>query len=99
MYDVKQIREEFPILSREVYGKPLVYLDNGATAQKPRCVIERVAELYRTENANIHRGVHYLSERCTDCSTVLRFSVLSLTSLLVPNAADVLQNAKWTSPA
>ncbi len=65
MFDVKHIRKEFPILSREVYGKPLVYLDNGATAQKPRQVIERIAELYRTENANIHRGVHHLSERCT----------------------------------
>ncbi len=65
MFDVKKIREEFPILSREVYGKPLVYLDNGATAQKPRQVIECVARLYREENANIHRGVHYLSERCT----------------------------------
>ncbi len=66
MFDVKKIREEFPILSREVYGKPLVYLDNGATAQKPRQVIECVARLYREENANIHRGVHYLSERCTE---------------------------------
>lgn len=65
MFDPKDIRGEFPILEQKVYGKPLVYLDNGATAQKPRCVIERVAELYRTENANIHRGVHYLSERCT----------------------------------
>ncbi len=65
MFEVEKIRGEFPILEQRVYGKPLVYLDNGATAQKPRCVIERVAELYRTENANIHRGVHYLSERCT----------------------------------
>lgn len=65
MYEVEKIRAEFPILEQRVYGKPLVYLDNGATAQKPRRVIERVAELYRTENANIHRGVHYLSERCT----------------------------------
>lgn len=65
MYDVKKIRAEFPLLEQTVYGKPLVYLDNGATAQKPRRVIERVAELYRSENANIHRGVHYLSERCT----------------------------------
>lgn len=65
MYNVEDIRREFPILQREVYGKPLVYLDNAATAQKPRQVIERVAELYRTENANIHRGVHLLSERCT----------------------------------
>ena len=65
MFEVEKIRAEFPILEQRVYGKPLVYLDNGATAQKPRRVIERVAELYRTENANIHRGVHYLSERCT----------------------------------
>ena len=65
MFEVEKIRGEFPILEQRVYGKPLVYLDNGATAQKPRCVIERIAELYRTENANIHRGVHYLSERCT----------------------------------
>lgn len=65
MFRPEDIRGEFPILEQRVYGKPLVYLDNGATAQKPRCVIERVAELYRTENANIHRGVHYLSERCT----------------------------------
>lgn len=65
MYDVEKIRAEFPLLEQTVYGKPLVYLDNGATAQKPRRVIERVAELYRSENANIHRGVHYLSERCT----------------------------------
>ena len=65
MFEVEKIREEFPILSREVYGKPLVYLDNGATAQKPARVIETLARLYREENANIHRGVHYLSERCT----------------------------------
>lgn len=52
-------------MEQRVYGKPLVYLDNGATAQKPRCVIECVSRLYREENANIHRGVHYLSERCT----------------------------------
>ncbi len=65
MYEVEKIRAEFPILEQRVYGKPLVYLDNGATAQKPRCVIECVARLYREENANIHRGVHYLSERCT----------------------------------
>lgn len=65
MFEVEKIRAEFPILEQRVYGKPLVYLDNGATAQKPRCVIECVARLYREDNANIHRGVHYLSERCT----------------------------------
>lgn len=66
MFDAKQIRSEFPLLSREVYGKPLVYLDNAATAQKPQVVIDTIARLYREENANIHRGVHLLSERCTE---------------------------------
>ena len=65
MFDVEKIREEFPILHREVYGKPLVYLDSGATAQKPLAVIEMVDYLQRGLNANIHRGVHYLSEEAT----------------------------------
>ena len=65
MFDVEKIREEFPILSREVYGKRLTYLDSGATAQKPRCVVEKMAELLLNENANIHRGVHRLSEEMT----------------------------------
>ena len=95
MYDVKQIREEFPILSREVYGKPLVYLDNGATAQKPRCVIERVAELYRTENANIHRGVHYLSERCTELYEDARRTVAE--ALGTPDSGEVVFTAGATA--
>ena len=65
MFDVEKIRGEFPILGREVYGKPLVYLDSGATAQKPLAVIEMVDYLQRGLNANIHRGVHYLSEEAT----------------------------------
>jgi hypothetical protein len=65
-FDLNKIREEFPLLSRKVYGKPLIYLDNAATAQKPRVVIETIDRLYREENANIHRGVHHLSERCTE---------------------------------
>lgn len=65
MFDVEKIREEFPILSREVYGKPLVYLDSGATAQKPQCVIDTVDRLHRELNANVHRGAHYLSEEAT----------------------------------
>lgn len=63
MFDVEKIRGEFPILGREVYGKPLVYLDSGATAQKPLAVIEMVDYLQRGLNANIHRGVHYLRRR------------------------------------
>ena len=65
MFDVEQIRREFPILEREVYGKRLVYLDSGATAQKPRRVVERMSELLLNDNANIHRGVHRLSEEMT----------------------------------
>ncbi|HET6797627.1 MAG TPA: cysteine desulfurase [Gemmatimonadales bacterium] len=64
-FDVGRIREDFPILRRRVRGKPLIYLDNAATAQKPQSVIDAVADFYRHDNANIHRGVHYLSERAT----------------------------------
>ncbi len=63
--DIERLREDFPILSQQVRGKPLVYLDNAATSQKPRSVIEAVTRFYTAENANIHRGVHYLSERAT----------------------------------
>ena len=65
MFDVNTIRKDFPILSRQVNGKPLVYLDSGATAQKPECVIETVNRMHREQNANIHRGVHHLSEEAT----------------------------------
>lgn len=65
MIDIKKIREDFPILSREVYGRPLVYLDSAATAQNPERVIARVSWMYRHLNANIHRGVHYMSQECT----------------------------------
>ncbi|AMN53561.1 cysteine desulfurase [Labrenzia sp. CP4] len=65
-YDVETIRRDFPILSREVYGKPLVYLDNGASAQKPRQVIDAVTKAYSEEYANVHRGLHFLSNTATD---------------------------------
>lgn len=64
--DLDKIRREFPILSREIYGKPLVYLDNGATVQKPKVVVDAMSEEYFTVNANVHRGVHFLSQRATD---------------------------------
>ena len=64
--NLDKIRADFPILSREVYGKPLVYLDNGATAQKPKSVIDAMTEEYYTVNANVHRGVHYLSQQATE---------------------------------
>lgn len=66
MYDVERIRADFPILSRQVNGKPLVYLDNGASAQKPRVVIEAMTRVYEQEYANVHRGLHYLSNLATD---------------------------------
>lgn len=66
MYDIAKIREDFPILSRKVYGKPLVYLDNGATTQKPRCVVDSMVEEYYNVNANVHRGVHFLSQQATE---------------------------------
>ena len=66
MYDVSQIRADFPILSREVNGKPLTYLDNGASAQKPRVVIDAITQAYALEYANVHRGLHYLSNLATD---------------------------------
>jgi cysteine desulfurase/selenocysteine lyase len=64
-FDVEKIREDFPILKQRVYGKPLVYLDNAATTQKPRAVIEAIQKYYSEENANVHRGVHFLSEKAT----------------------------------
>ena len=78
MLDIKKIREDFPILSRCVYGKPLVYFDNGATTQKPRCVVEAMTDEYYSVNANVHRGVHFLSQQATELhegsrETVRRF--------------------------
>ena len=66
MYDVNEIRKEFPILKQSVYGKPLIYLDNAATTQKPRCVIDAITEAYTNVNANVHRGVHFLSQKATE---------------------------------
>ena len=75
MYNVNDIRKDFPILSRTVYGKPLVYLDNGATTQKPRCVVESIADEYYSVNANVHRGVHFLSQQATDLHEASRETV------------------------
>ena len=66
MFDIHKIREDFPILSRSIYGKPLVYLDNAATTQKPRVVVEAISDEYYNVNANVHRGVHYLSQQSTE---------------------------------
>ncbi|CEA16932.1 putative cysteine desulfurase [Fermentimonas caenicola] len=64
--DINKIRADFPILAREVYGRPLVYFDNAATSQKPQCVMDKITEMYTTVNSNVHRGVHYLSQVATD---------------------------------
>jgi cysteine desulfurase/selenocysteine lyase len=66
MIDINKIRADFPILAREVYGRPLVYFDNAATSQKPQCVMDKITEIYTTVNSNVHRGVHYLSQVATD---------------------------------
>ena len=75
MYDIQKIRADFPILSREVYGKPLVYLDNGATTQKPRCVVDAITDEYYSVNANVHRGVHFLSQQATELHEASRETV------------------------
>jgi len=75
MYDIYKVREDFPILSREVYGRPLVYLDNAATTQKPLQVLDAMREEYLNVNANVHRGVHYLSQQATDLHEAAREKV------------------------
>jgi cysteine desulfurase/selenocysteine lyase len=75
MYDINQIRADFPILERTVYGKPLVYLDNGATTQKPRCAVEAITNEYYNTNANVHRGVHFLSQQATELHEASRETV------------------------
>ena len=74
-FDIDKVRADFPALSMHVYGKPLVYLDNAASAQKPRQVIERMKTAYETEYANVHRGLHYLANAATDAFEAARESV------------------------
>lgn len=73
--DLNKIRADFPILSTKIYDKPLIYLDNGATTQKPNCVIDKITYLYKNTNANIHRGVHHLSQEATDLTEAARVSI------------------------
>ena len=75
MKDINQIRADFPILSRQIYGKPLVYLDNAATTQKPLCVLDAMRDEYLNVNANVHRGVHWLSQQATDLHEAARETV------------------------
>ena len=73
--NITKIREDFPILGRTVYGRPLVYLDNAATTQKPRCVVDAITEEYYSVNANVHRGVHFLSQQATELHEAARETV------------------------
>ncbi len=84
-FNIDQIREDFPILSQQVYNRPLVYFDNGATTQKPRCVIDCVNEYYLRRNSSIHRGVHYLSEQATEDYENARKTVQHFINAASPN--------------
>ena len=75
MLDVQSIRKDFPILDHKIYDKPLIYFDNGATTQKPRCVVEKIESGYYNVNANIHRGVHFLSQAATEAHEEARKTV------------------------
>jgi cysteine desulfurase/selenocysteine lyase len=86
--DVNNIRKDFPILSREIYGKPLVYLDNAATTQKPLVVIQKINEVYTTINANIHRGIHYLSQLATESYEEARKTVQRYIN--APNSSEIV---------
>lgn len=88
MFDVASIRRDFPILSREVNGKPLVYLDNGASAQKPQVVIEAMNLAYSHEYANVHRGLHYLSNLATDKYEAVRATIA--TFLNAPSPEEIV---------
>jgi cysteine desulfurase/selenocysteine lyase len=88
MYDIAKVRADFPILARQVNGKPLVYLDNGASAQKPRVVIDAITQAYSMEYANVHRGLHYLSNLATDKYEAVRATVARF--LNAPSADEIV---------
>src|ERR1700748_1057755 len=106
-YDVNRVREDFPALAMKVYGKPLVYLDNAASAQKPLAVLERMTEAYRTEYANVHRGLHYLANAATEAYESGRAKVASLLNarrkekiVFSSNATESINlvSASWGEP-
>ncbi len=94
MYDVTEVRRDFPILSREVHGKPLVYLDNGASAQKPQVVIDAVTQAYSMEYANVHRGLHYLSNLATEKYEAVRGTIARF--LNAPDEREIVMNTGTT---
>ena len=87
-YDVEAIRRDFPILAEKVHGKPLVYLDNGASAQKPQAVIDAISHAYSHEYANVHRGLHYLSNAATEAYEASREKVRRF--LNAPSVNDIV---------
>lgn len=93
-FDVERVRADFPILSQEVYGKPLVFLDSGASAQKPRVVIDAVRECYETYYSNVHRGAHFLSQRCTDAYEQARTDIA--TFINAPSENNVVLTSSVT---
>ncbi|NCT11439.1 MAG: aminotransferase class V-fold PLP-dependent enzyme, partial [Rhodobacterales bacterium] len=92
--DIASLRADFPILSREVNGKPLVYLDNGASAQKPQVVIDAVTQAYAMEYANVHRGLHYLSNLATDKYEAVRETIARF--LNAGSADEIVMNSGTT---
>ena len=85
MYQIQEIRKDFPILSRTVYHKPLIYFDNAATTQKPRSVVESITNEYYSVNANVHRGVHFLSQQATELHETARKTVQTFINAKSPN--------------
>jgi len=94
MYDVEKIRSDFPILSRQVNGKPLTYLDNGASAQKPQVVIDAITQAYSQEYANVHRGLHFLSNLATEKYEAVRGTIARF--LGAPDEDDIILNSGTT---
>src|SRR6201997_2264623 len=92
-YDVARVREDFPALALEVYGKPLVYLDNAASAQKPFAVLDRMTEAYKTEYANVHRGLHYLANAATEAYEGARVKVAKFLNAARPEEIVFTRNA------
>jgi cysteine desulfurase/selenocysteine lyase len=103
VFDIQHIRNDFPILNQQVYNKPLVYLDNGATTQKPRAVIDTLQKSYAEENSSIHRGIHYLSEQMTNRYEAARETVRSFINAEKSRrssspAGPPVPSTQWPSP-
>src|SRR5713101_7265347 len=92
-YDVARVREDFPILSTKVYGKPLIYLDNAASAQKPTAVLDRLHQAYTSEYANVHRGLHYLANAATEAYEGAREKVRAFLNAARPEEIVFTRNA------